>query len=102
MSLSLEEVRHVAALARLGMDDEELAAMQESLSSILEHIEVINELDTDSISPTAQVVEMNNVWREDEPEEGFSQETALEAAADSRNGFFAVSAVMGSDEGASA
>lgn len=102
MSLTLEEVRHVAALARLGMEEDELAAMQESLSSILDHIEMINELDTDAISPTAQVVKTDNVWREDEPEEGFSQETALKNAADSRNGFFAVSAVMGGDEGASA
>ena len=102
MSLSLEEIRHVAALARLGMDEDELERMQESLSSILDHIDMINELDTDSIDPTAQVVAMDNVWREDEAEESFSQETALENAADSRDGFFAVSAVMGSDEGASA
>ena len=102
MSLSLEEIRHVAALARLGMDEDELERMQESLSSILDHIEMINELDTDAIDPTAQVVAMDNVWREDEAEESFSQETALENAADSRDGFFAVSAVMGSDEGASA
>src|SRR5690554_1637338 len=101
MSLSLEEIRHVAALARLGMNDAELETMQETLSSILDHIEVINELDTEAIDPTAQVVEMNNVWREDEPMDSFSQETVLENAADSRNGFFAVSAVMGSDEGAS-
>lgn len=102
MSLSLEDVRHVAALARLGMDDAELANMQEKLSSILEHIEVLNELDTEAISPTAQVIEMYNVWREDEATEGLSQETALKNTADSRNGFFAVSAVMGSDEGGSA
>lgn len=102
MSLSLEEVRHVAALARLGMDDDELATMQQTLSSILDHIEEINELDTDAISPTAQVVATQNVWREDEPVEGFSQETALSNTADSRDGFFAVPAVMGSDEGASA
>lgn len=102
MSLSLEEIRHVAALARLGMDEDELERMQESLSSILDHIDMINELDTDAIDPTAQVVAMDNVWREDEAEESFSQETALENAADSRDGFFAVSAVMGSEEGASA
>lgn len=102
MSLSLEDVRHVAELARLGMDDAELAEMQEKLSSILGHIEVLNELDTDAISPTAQVVQMDNVWREDEATESFSQEVALKNAADSRDGFFAVSAVMGSDEGASA
>lgn len=102
MSLSLEDIRRVATLARLGMSDDELAEMQEKLSSILDHIDVLNELDTDHINPTAQVVSTDNVWREDIAVEGFSQETALENAADSRDGFFAVSAVMGSDEGASA
>lgn len=102
MSLSLEDVRHVASLARLGMDDAELTEMQEKLSSILGHIEVLNELDTDAISPTAQVGEMTNVWRADEVGESFSQETAMKNAAESRNGFFAVPSVMGSDEGESA
>lgn len=102
MSLSLEDVRRVATLARLGMSDDELVEMKQKLSSILDHIEVLNELDTDHIDPTAQVVAMENVWRDDVAVEGFSQETALENAADSRDGFFAVSAVMGSDEGASA
>lgn len=102
MSLSLDDVRHVAALARLSMDENELEEMLEKLSGILEHIEVLNELDTDDISPTAQVGGLNTVWREDEVIEGFSQETALKNASDSRDGFFAVSAVMGSDEGASA
>lgn len=101
-SLSLDDVRRVAMLARLGMSDDELAEMQEKLSSILDHIEVLNELDTDHIDPTAQVVATENVWREDVAGESFSQETALKNAADSRDGFFAVSAVMGGDEGASA
>ncbi len=102
MSLSLEDVRHVASLARLGMDEAELTEMQEKLSSILGHIEVLNELDTDAISPTAQVGAMTNVWREDEVGESFSQEVAMQSAGDSRNGFFAVPAVMGGDEGGSA
>ena len=102
MSLSLEDVRHVASLARLGMDEAELTEMQEKLSSILGHIDVLNELDTDAISPTAQVGAMTNVWREDEVGESFSQEVAMKSAADFRKGFFAVSAVMGGDEGGSA
>ena len=54
MSLSLEDVRHVAMLARLGLTEEEMVTMQEQLSSILGHIDVLNELDTNTISPTAQ------------------------------------------------
>lgn len=102
MSLSLEDVRRVAELARLEMDEAELAEMQEKLSSLLGHIEVMNELDTESISPTAQVGTAGNVWREDESKPSFTQEEALRNTAASRDGFFAVSAVMGSDEGTSA
>lgn len=102
MSLSLEDVRHVAMLARLGLTEEEMVTMQEQLSSILGHIDVLNELDTDTISPTAQVVQLTNVMRADEVIERFDQETALKSAAESRHGFFAVPAVMGSDEGGSA
>ena len=101
MSLSREDVQHVAALARLGMDDDEIATMQEQLSSILEHINVLNELDTDAIPPTAQVIALSNVWRDDVPRPSFSQDTALQNAPEQRDGFFAVPAVLGGDEGAS-
>lgn len=102
MSLSLEDVRHVAMLARLGMTEDELVSMQEQLSSILGHIDVLNELDTDAISPTAQVVQLSNVMRADEVIERFDQKTALANADQHRLGFFAVPAVMGNDEGGSA
>lgn len=102
MSLTREDVQHVAALARLGMDDDEITSMQEKLSTILGHIEVLNELDTDSISPTAQVVDLRNVARADEVTESLPQETAMKMAPSHRGGFFAVAAVMGSDEGGSA
>ncbi len=102
MSLSLEDVRHVATLARLGMNEDELTNMQQQLSSILGHIEVLNELDTDAISPTAQVIALTNVMRADEVVERFDQETALANAPQHRHGFFSVPAVMGNDEGGSA
>lgn len=102
MSLSLEDVRHVAMLARLGLSEDELVTMQEQLSSILGHIDVLNELDTDAISPTTQVVALTNVMRADEVIERFDQATALANAPDHRQGFFAVPAVMGGDEGGSA
>ena len=102
MSLSLEDVRHVAMLARLGMTEEVLVDMQEQLSSILGHIEEMNKLNTDDLSPTAQVVELTNVMRADEVVERFDQKTALANASETRQGFFAVPAVMGGDEGGSA
>jgi aspartyl-tRNA(Asn)/glutamyl-tRNA(Gln) amidotransferase subunit C len=103
MSLSREDVQHVASLARLGLSDDEIARMQEQLSSILEHIEVINQLDTDAIPPTAQVIELQNVMREDAVRPSFPQDVITRMAPSSRHGFIAVSEVLGGNgEGESA
>lgn len=103
MSLTREDVQHVASLARLGLSDDELTRMQEQLSSILGHIEVLNELDTDAIPPTAQVIPLSNVWREDEVRESLPQSEVERIAPASRDGFLAVPQVLGgSDEGGSA
>lgn len=66
MRLSREIVDHVAMLARLGLSEEERERMREQLSSILEHVSRIQELDTEAIPPTAQVITLQNIWREDE------------------------------------
>lgn len=103
MSLTRADVIHVASLARLGMSDDELTMFQEQLSSILGHIEALNELDTESIPPTAQVVPLENVLRSDEVGDSLPQETVIAMAPETRDGFIAVGAIMaGADEGASA
>jgi aspartyl-tRNA(Asn)/glutamyl-tRNA(Gln) amidotransferase subunit C len=103
MSLTREDVIHVASLARLGMSDDELTMFQEQLSSILGHIEALNELDTQAIPPTAQVVPLENVLRPDEIRDSLSQETVIAMASETRDGFIAVGAVMGgTEEGGSA
>lgn len=98
MSLSREDVVHVASLARLGMTDEEIDMMQDQLSSILGHIEELNELDTEAIPPTAQVLEMKNVLREDEVRESLPQETVMRMTPAAHDGFIAVSEVLGGGE----
>ena len=95
MSLSREDVKHVASLARLGLTDEEIETMQEQLSSILGHIEVMNQLDTDAIPPTAQVIALQNVLREDSVRDSLPQEVLMRMAPASRDGFIAVSEVLG-------
>jgi aspartyl-tRNA(Asn)/glutamyl-tRNA(Gln) amidotransferase subunit C len=65
MSLTLEDVDHVAALARLALGDEERERMRDQLASILEQIAAIDELDTEAIAPTAQVNQLVNVMRDD-------------------------------------
>lgn len=95
MSLSREDVQHVASLARLGLSDDEVETMREQLSSILGHIEVLSQLDTEAIPPTAQVIALQNVLREDEVLDSLPQEVLMRLAPNSRHGFVAVSEVLG-------
>ena len=99
MSLTLADVEHVAALARLGLTDAEKEALREQLSSILEHIAVLNRLDTSDIPPTAQVIALDNVMRDDAVWPSLSQEDALRNAPAARDGFIEVRAVLGGGEG---
>jgi aspartyl-tRNA(Asn)/glutamyl-tRNA(Gln) amidotransferase subunit C len=94
MPLSKDEVRHVAMLARLGLEpgDEEFYAGQ--LSGILEHIDRLQQLDTEDIPPTAQVVEVASRLREDEPRPCLTQEEALANAPAAVNGFFRVPSIQ--------
>jgi aspartyl-tRNA(Asn)/glutamyl-tRNA(Gln) amidotransferase subunit C len=83
--ISREEVEHVAALARLGLTAEEIDRMQTQLSRILEAIEQLREVDTSQVGPTAQVIELENVMRDDAAHPGLSREAAL-ANAPQREG----------------
>ena len=77
-----EQVLHVARLARLRLTDEEVERMSGELSSILDHIEKISELDLDEVEPTSHVVDVENVLRADEPRPSLPREKALEPAPD--------------------
>lgn len=104
MSLTTADVEHVAQLARLGLSAEETERLREQLSSILQHVEVLQQLDTDRIPPTAQVNNLTNVLREDRVRPSLPQAEALANAPMSRDGFIEVRAVLGGDgnEGGSA
>jgi len=94
MPLTRAEVRHVAILALLALEpgDEEFYA--EQLGGILAHIDRLQQLDTKSIPPTAQVVEVTNTLREDIPRPCLSQEEALANAPAAVDGFFRVPAIQ--------
>jgi aspartyl-tRNA(Asn)/glutamyl-tRNA(Gln) amidotransferase subunit C len=102
MSLTLKDVEHVAALARLGLSGEELETLRDQLSSILGHIEVLNQLDTEDISPTAQVIAVDNVMRDDTVAPSLGQDVVTSIAPSHYGGFIAVPAVLGGvdEEGA--
>jgi aspartyl-tRNA(Asn)/glutamyl-tRNA(Gln) amidotransferase subunit C len=95
MGLTRAEVEHVAALARLGLSDVEMTRLQDQLSSILEHIAAIDQLDTDAIPPTAQVIALTNVMRPDVVSDSLPREAILDNAPRQAEGFFEVHAILG-------
>lgn len=94
MALSADEVRYIARLARVALDDDEVERLQEQLSAILDHFAVLNEIDTDGVPPTAQTFEMTNVQREDEPEPSANRDDVLANAPRRQDGYFRVRAVL--------
>jgi aspartyl-tRNA(Asn)/glutamyl-tRNA(Gln) amidotransferase subunit C len=84
------QVLHVARLARLRLGEAEVEAMTGELSSVLDHIEKIGELDLDGVEPTSHVVALENVLRPDEPRPSLPREVALDQAPDSDGSGFRV------------
>ena len=85
-----DQVLHVAKLARLRLDDDEVDRMAGELSKILEHVETMNELDLEGVEPTSHVVDLTNVLREDTPRPSLDRDRALEQAPDAADGGFRV------------
>jgi aspartyl-tRNA(Asn)/glutamyl-tRNA(Gln) amidotransferase subunit C len=85
-----DQVLHVARLARLRLSEQEVERMAGEMSTILGHVETMNELDLEGVEPTSHVVELQNVLREDVPRECLPRERALEQAPDVADGGFRV------------
>lgn len=94
MSISREEVEHVAYLARIGLTEEEKVRLQGQLSDILGHVAVISQLDTEAIPPTAQVIPLHNVMRRDEARPSFPSEEILANAPRAEAGHFKIPPVL--------
>jgi aspartyl-tRNA(Asn)/glutamyl-tRNA(Gln) amidotransferase subunit C len=65
VTLTEVQVRHIAKLARLRLSDAEVKKFSKELTSILDYVAILNELDTENVPPTAQVTGLRNVLRED-------------------------------------
>lgn len=94
MTLDLETVERIAALARLGLGQDEMERMRDQLSSVLDHISMLEEVPTEDIPPTAQVIELQNIMRDDVVEPSLSQEQVLLNAPRTEDGFIKVKAVL--------
>jgi aspartyl-tRNA(Asn)/glutamyl-tRNA(Gln) amidotransferase subunit C len=94
MSISLEEVRHVARLARLQLDETEVLSFQSELNALIGHFADIRTIDVSGVEPTSHAVNIHNVWAEDIPGFAFTRDQALRNAAVSRAGLFVVPQII--------
>lgn len=93
-ALSLEQVRHVAKLARLSLDDAEVESMRTQLGRILEYVASLDALDVREVPPTSHAVPMHAPLRADVPRASLPREEVLAGAPASDAGGFAVPKVM--------
>ncbi len=94
MSLSKEDVKKVANLARIHMEDEQLETMAPQLSNIIGFVEQLTEVDTDNVEPLANVVDITLNLREDKITDGNCAEKVLANAPESTQGYFVVPKVV--------
>jgi aspartyl-tRNA(Asn)/glutamyl-tRNA(Gln) amidotransferase subunit C len=93
-SLTIDEVKHVAKLAKLDLTQKELVKFQKQLSDTVDFISKIDELDIKNIDPTNQTTGLENVFREDKVTTSLSQQKALANAKSQYKGFFKVKAIF--------
>ena len=94
MSLTPEEVDHIALLARLDLSPPERERAGRELSQILDHFEQLNELDTADVEPTSHVFPVVNVLRADEARPGLDRDEVLQNAPEQAGGMFQVPRVV--------
>jgi aspartyl-tRNA(Asn)/glutamyl-tRNA(Gln) amidotransferase subunit C len=94
MALTTKEVEHVARLARLRLAPDELEKMRVQLSNILDHIDLLKEVDVSDAAPTAQVTDLLNILRADEVRASLPREDVLANAPDQQDGMFRVKAIF--------
>ncbi len=94
MRLSREQVRHIAELAKLGITEEEAALFAGQLSEILEYAQMLNQLDTSAIPPTAQAIRMRSVTRRDEVQPSLSPDKILANAPQRQGNCFKVKLIL--------
>jgi aspartyl-tRNA(Asn)/glutamyl-tRNA(Gln) amidotransferase subunit C len=96
--VSHDDVRYVAKLARLKIDEDELDRYAAQLSSILDHIDQISGLDIAGVEPTSHVIQLSNVLRDDEVRDSVSRELALQNGPEVEAGAFRVPPILDTGE----
>ena len=95
MAITIAEVQHIAKLAKLSFSAEELEKMARELDAIVGYMEQLNELDVENVPPTSHVLDLSNVFREDEAQPALPVEEVLRNAPARKQSYFSVPKVIG-------
>ncbi len=96
-SLTKKQVLHISNISNLNLSDSEINSFTPQLSKVIDYIDILNEVDTQGVEPTYQVVGLKNVFRDDQinPINTLSQDKALLNTDNTHNGLFKVKAILG-------
>ena len=94
MALTSEDVQHIALLARVALEGDDVERFRTQLSSILDHFATLASVDTEGVEPTAHPLPLSNVMREDSVSASLPRSDVLQNAPDSEDGLFRVKAVL--------
>jgi len=94
VKIAREQIEHIALLARLALSEEEKETFGSQLSSILDYMEKLNELDTKDIEPTSHVLSLQNVMRDDVVQPSLPREEALANAPSRTEKFYRVPRII--------
>ena len=94
MMLAKEEVRYIASLSRIHLEENEVDYLTRNLGDILGYIEKLKKLDVTNVSPTSHVLPLKNIYREDNIRPSLSQSEALKITSNRHKGFFKVPQVI--------
>jgi len=94
MKITKDEVLKVAALARLDIDDTAIEPFAEQISTILDYVDTLNNVDTEGVPGTSHAISLTNAFREDELQEHLERDRALDNAPEKEEGVFTVPRVI--------
>ena len=94
MSISKEDVKYVAALARIDVPEDKLEGFTSTLAGIVQYVEQLQRLDVDNVKPTSHAVPVGNVFREDVIKPSLTNQEALAIAVEAKDGSFKVPLVI--------
>ena len=94
MKITVEEVTHVANLARLNLNKELTDTFAAQIGTILDYVDTLNQVDTKGVPPTSHAISLKNAFRMDIQKDEFQREELLSNAPDQEDGFFVVPKVI--------